>query len=86
MANRLNVHLRGKVVVLDGRFYEGDERARRFLCRGGYGLMPEARGKAIIGTFLADGEECRVEGYEVEKLSDDQDTTVGAPMIETKEE
>lgn len=74
--NSLGIDVTDKVVVLKADYYEGDENARRFLCIGGFGCEPGTRGKAIHGRFLTDGETCRVQGYEIEKLSDDQSTTI----------
>ena len=74
--NNLKIDLTGKVVVLMRKYYKGDEKARRFLCSGGFGCHPGTMGSAIVGTFLIDGEEARVEGWQIEKLSDDQSTEV----------
>jgi hypothetical protein len=84
--NKLNVDITDTVVVLSPKFYKGDERARRFLCKGGFGCRPDSNGQAVFGTFLIDGEECRIEGGHIEKLSDDQSTEVeqnAAPPQET---
>lgn len=72
MANTLNADLTDKVVVLSSDYIKGDERARRFLVTGGFGALPHTSGNALVGTFLIDGEKARMEGYMVEKLSDDQ--------------
>lgn len=74
--NNLKIDLTNKVVVLMAKYFKGDERARRFLCAGGFGCNPATLGSAIGGTFLSDGEQTRVEGWQIEKLSDDQSTEV----------
>lgn len=80
--NSLNINLTGKVVVVKSECYHGDERGRRFLCLGGFGCHPDTMGTAVSGMFLIDGERTRIEGYEIEKLSDDQDPTAG--VVDTK--
>ncbi len=66
--------LHGKVVVMSRKFYKGEtEEERRFLCLGGFGCSAGCIGNAVYGKFLTDGEECRVERYEIEKLSDNQE-------------
>jgi hypothetical protein len=36
-----------------------------FLARGGFGCDPNKMGNAVFGTFLEDGEECRMERYQI---------------------
>jgi hypothetical protein len=84
--NKLNIDLTGKVVVVSPKFYKGDERARRFLCQGGFGCNPHTMGSAVSGVFLMDGEKCRIEGYQIEKLSDDQSTEVEQNAAPPQEE
>jgi hypothetical protein len=67
--NSLNLDLAGKTVVLSEKFYDGDTIGRVFLCKGGFGCQVFLLGKAIGGEFIADGETCRVEGNEVERLA-----------------
>ncbi len=68
MGNSLNINLIGKTVVLSKRHYKGSEEDRTFKCEGGFGCYPSMGGRAIFGHFVKDGEKCRVEGYEIEKL------------------
>lgn len=68
--NSLNIDLRGKTVILSHEYYDGDEEARKFKCEQGFGCLPFTSGTAISGYFLKDGERCRVEGDEVEKLAE----------------
>lgn len=67
--NALNEELEGKVVLirksdLNEEWHEDHKRA--FLCRGGFGCSPHTMGEALIGTFLIDGEKCRMEGRHVD--------------------
>ncbi len=82
--NNLRIDLEGKVVVLSAEYYTGDEKARRFLCRSGFGCSAFTRGLAIFGTFLIDGKKYRVDGEEVEKLSEDQSQEIGGAGGEVK--
>jgi hypothetical protein len=80
MANALKEELEGKVVLIKKDYlkpeYHDDEK-RRFLCETGFGCHPWTMGNAVFGTYLWDGEQCRVEGWQIECLSDDQSTEVG---------
>ena len=58
--------LTDKVVVLSSKDYRGDQEARRFLCRSGFGCKPHSRGNAIYGEFVSDEEQTRVERWQVE--------------------
>ena len=69
MANALNINLYGKVVILKEKYYAGTENQRMFKCVAGYGTLIDTKGTAIFGYFIDTREECRVEGYEVEKLA-----------------
>lgn len=71
MANDLNMELEGKYVILKGGKggYKGTEIERVFLCEGGFGCSSGTIGSAIYGKFVFDGEECRIEGYEVERIA-----------------
>jgi len=71
MANNLNLDLHGKVVILTKEAYSIPDR--RFLCLNGFGCASYTSGHAVSGVFLCDGEQCRVEGYEVEALCDSQE-------------
>lgn len=72
MANRLDTDLTDKVVVIDKRYLKAEfhsVKARLFQARGGFGCQPETIGNAVIGTFLSDGEEARIEGFMVERFA-----------------
>lgn len=66
-----DVNLTGKVVVIKKEFFNeqyanGD---RRFLATAGFGCNPSLMGKAVFGKFLDDGEETRIERYDIEGLA-----------------
>jgi hypothetical protein len=68
--NSLGIDLTGKTVlirkeVLNEEFREGD---RRFKVSGGFGAKPYTSGTALFGTWLVDGEECRMSGMDVEAV------------------
>jgi len=66
--NSLNRNIaEGEVVILKAKHYKGDENARKFKCKSGFGMASFTAGTAIFGSFVEDGEECRIEGYEIEK-------------------
>lgn len=76
MANRLNADLTGKVVVLDPKYLSSQYQAlkwRLFRAEGGFGCSPETEGKAVFGTFLADGEEARMEGFMIQRFAVEDD-------------
>lgn len=74
--------LEGKVVIMSKKFYKGQtEEERKFLCLGGFGCKADCMGNAVFGKFLIDGEECRVERYEIEKLSPDQTINIVKPKL-----
>jgi len=64
------VDLTGKVVVLRAECYRGPDTERVFKCKGGFGCSPITIGTAVYGHFVFDGEETRVERYEVERLAE----------------
>jgi len=69
MANSLNIDLTDKTVILSLKYYKGTEEERKFICKGGFGCKSFTMGSAVIGKFVNNGEECRIEGYEIEKLA-----------------
>lgn len=75
MANTLNMDLTGKVVILrKGFFREGLEATDHpFLCEGGFGCLGYTEGRMLAGTFISDGEETAVSGYDVERLATDEE-------------
>lgn len=76
MANALGVDIHSGTVVLikaDGlrkEFHPPEKR--RFLVTGGFGRRASARGSAIFGTWLIDGEHDRRDGFDIEAIDDDQ--------------
>jgi len=77
MANKLNMDLTGKVIIVASEYLAPGrpnlpEEQRRFLCKEGFGCRAFTLGYAIFGTWLDDGSEDRIEGYMVEKLAESQ--------------
>lgn len=66
--NSLRIDITGKVVVLSRKEFSGTESERMFLCEKGFGCSPFTSGSAVYGKFISDGEKCRVEGHQIEKL------------------
>lgn len=76
MGNTLNMPLEGKVVVLKESALKpeyGDVKWRLFRVDGGFGATPGTLGNALIGQFVADGENARMEGFMVERLATEND-------------
>jgi hypothetical protein len=69
MANKLNRDIEsGEVVVIDKKYHNKnyqDLEQRLFIVSAGFGMMAGTMGTAISGKYVADGEECRREGYEI---------------------
>jgi hypothetical protein len=60
-----------KVVVIKRGFFGPAfaDKDRRFVVSGGFGCHLEARGTAVFGKFVLDGERTRVERYDIEGLA-----------------
>lgn len=75
MANNLNIDLTGKAVVILAKYHNADFQAleqRIFQVDAkspGFGALPNTTGRALYGHYVVDGENCRREGYEVERLA-----------------
>lgn len=70
MANSLRMNLTGKTVILKASRYRGNEEERKFVCESGFGCSPVTSGGAIFGRFVSDGEEARIDGWDIEKLAE----------------
>ena len=58
----------GKVVILREKYFKEEYRKpeyQLFLAQTGFGCEPDKIGRAVYGTFLYDGEYCRVERNDV---------------------
>lgn len=71
MANNLGEDISGRYVLIQKSWFEdqnmaADVRERVFLAGGGFGCSPHTRGNAVVGEFVIDGEQIRVEGYDLE--------------------
>ncbi len=78
MANTLNEDLKGQTVIMAAKYFQPEyaEPYRRvFRVRGGFGASPVTGGNALFGTFLADGESCRMEGWQVERFATPAEVT-----------
>ena len=73
MANSLNIDLTDKVVIFRQNYLKVPANEHPFLVGGGFGASPHTSGSALGGTFLSDGETCRMEGYMVERLATDEE-------------
>lgn len=73
MANTLNIDLEGKVVIFRQDVMSVPAVDHPFLVEGGFGASPDTMGRALLGTFLSDGERCRMEGHEVERLATEEE-------------
>jgi hypothetical protein len=74
MANNLNIELKGKWVLLNKEYFnkEVNPLDNFFLCLSGFGTSPSTSGYAIFGHFQ-DGEEARIEGYDIERLATNEE-------------
>jgi hypothetical protein len=82
MGNALNADLHGKTVLFRADAMQAPYRsmeARLFRvdstpAGGGFGASAFTHGSALMGTFLADGEETRMDGWDVEAIVDEHTT------------
>lgn len=73
MSNRMNEDLTGRVVLVRKELLkEGVDN--RFLCEGGFGCHPATSGTSIYGKWVADGEEDRIRGYDIEGFAKEEAT------------
>jgi hypothetical protein len=68
MGNNLNIDLTGQYVILNEDF-TGSPIQRVFRCDSGFGCSSYTMGNAVFGEFVFDGEKCRVEGFQIERLA-----------------
>jgi len=73
MANSLNMDLTDQVVIFRQQYLKVPATKHPFHVGGGFGASPHTSGTALGGTFLSDGEVCRMEGYMVERLATDEE-------------
>lgn len=77
MANPLGMDLTHKVVVInaDKLLPKWAEQDRRFFVTGGFGRLTQTAGSALFGVWFVDGEdgeEDRIDAYDIECLAEDQ--------------
>lgn len=68
VANSSNEHYDDQVVVIKSEYFKPDYRSAKyqlFHAKGGFGCDPSKIGTAVFGYFLADGDEARVERYDI---------------------
>ena len=77
------VDLVGKTVVLREAYFAPAYRNvdRRFVCNGGFGCSPTKMGRAVFGTFLADGEEARIDRGDILCLAPEETEPATAPAV-----
>ncbi len=78
MANTLNKELAGHVVIIEAEYLKPEldrPELRAFRVRDGFGANSYTSGNALMGTFLYDGDECRLEGYMVERFATEDEIT-----------
>lgn len=88
MGNTLNEDLKGQAVIIAAKYLQpkyADAHLRVFRVRGGFGASPVTQGSALFGTFLADDELCRMEGWQVERLATLAEITVAVAVRKGRE-
>jgi hypothetical protein len=66
--NKIGEDIKDKYVILNPKFYRGEDKDRVFLCTGGFGCSNVTMGSAIFGTVVSRGIQIRVEGYELTRF------------------
>ena len=61
-----------------------EEKDRYFYCESGFGCNPRSRGSAVMGFFLNDGKQGRVERFMVDYVLLEVDDDVWARVDEVK--
>ena len=57
----------GEVVIIhDDFFKESYTGSHAFRCEGGFGMSAVTSGRAIMGTFVEDGEQARINGSDID--------------------
>ena len=77
MGNSLQQDLTGKVIAFaPDRLRPGlDPMEHVFYVTGGFGASAHTRGTALMGVFLSDGERCRMEGWDVGRIVEEDELT-----------
>ena len=76
MANNLSEYITGRYVVVAEECFNPqyrDIKYRVFHARGGFGCSPATMGSAVTGETPYDGEEFRIEGYQIERYATDEE-------------
>lgn len=78
MANSLKAELEGRYVILKLKFFRDREKfkdavARMFKCKDGFGCSSDTMGRAVFGHFTIDGEEARIDGFDIQRFATDEE-------------
>jgi hypothetical protein len=92
MANKLNIDLEGKYVVLvnDNIIYDGENTLvgsipeRVFFCRGGFGCSSITSGTLIGGILVCTGYDFAIRGYGnyIERLATEEEVKKAKELFE----
>jgi hypothetical protein len=70
--NALGIDLTDKILIVEQAVFPGRPVHKRvFEARGGFGCRPSLMGRAVMGEFLHDGDKCRLDGDDFERLATD---------------
>ena len=67
--------LEDKTVLLKQEYFHESYKNtdNLFRCTAGFGCSSRARGRAIFGYFLSDGEKAKIDRYNVESIVDEDE-------------
>jgi len=86
MGNSLGIELEGKDVVISQEYLIPlSEIERVFRVSGGFGASAHTGGTALFGTFLADGDRCRMHGSEVERLATSEEVEAAEKLFQIRQ-
>ena len=76
MANRLNIELTGKTVILNPTYFKAGVKNtdHPFLCLGGFGCSSQTIGRNIGGEFISDHEKVCISGdFDIMRLATEKE-------------
>jgi hypothetical protein len=79
-------NLKNRHIVLSADHYLGNDIQRVFKCEDGFGLNPEARGTAITGTWVYDGDLARISRFEIERFATEEEIEAAKELFARKQE
>lgn len=72
--NSLQIDITDKVLVVKQEVFPCRDVVQRvFHATGGFGCLPHLVGCAVMGVFLHDGDRCRLDGFDFERLATDEE-------------